>query len=358
MKILVLPNWQVKNSIDIDVLNQSSNYLEKNKMYWFFKYWNAENLIVDVIDISSCDLLMKIEKKYLKVYIIQAVKAFSSLRKYDLVVSHGSQSAFMLSVLRLFSFSRYPKHLLIDVGCLNGGSEDFIKIIITKIAQIKISGIITHSTEHIRYYKKYFKRLSKSAIFVPFGIDTDLFDKSKNQSKKEYILSFGYHSRDWSALIDAYRKSNINTKLIIITSELIKNIKDLNISIINAVDINTLRQMIDDAKYVVIPLVKKKYSHGQMSVLQSMAMGKAVITTNIGAINDYVEHGFNAHLYELGDVHDLTKAMCTLEENYEYIKKLETNAYKTVREKYTEEHMSKEIERYVLKVMFEEKSLL
>lgn len=62
MKILMLVNWKVKRSNEIPKDIQAPDYLVPNYKYWFFRYFEEKNIQIDVIDISSCRFLEKIEK--------------------------------------------------------------------------------------------------------------------------------------------------------------------------------------------------------------------------------------------------------------------------------------------------------
>jgi len=80
-----------------------------------------------------------------------------------------------------------------------------------------------------------------------------------------------------------------------------------------------------------------------MSVLQAMAFAKAVITTNIGAITDYVESEKNALLYPLNDSNYLTGQILRLENDALLRKKIGQQGLITVRDKFNEEKMGKSI---------------
>ena len=91
MKILMLVNWKVNklNKMKNDI--QPPDYIISNEKYWFYRYFKEE-VNVDVIDISSFKFLEYFEANKLHFYPIQAIKAISKMRKYDLIVSHGMPS--------------------------------------------------------------------------------------------------------------------------------------------------------------------------------------------------------------------------------------------------------------------------
>ena len=109
------------------------------------------------------------------------------------------------------------------------------------------------------------------------------------------------------------------------------------------VPINTLKELIPKAKFIVLPLVDLPYAHGQMTLLQSMAMGKAVIVSKVPSTVDYVNDGENALFVKLHDVDDMRSKIEFLLHNPHEIFRLGKNARKSVENKFTEKHMAEGI---------------
>lgn len=58
------------------------------------------------------------------------------------------------------------------------------------------------------------------------------------------------------------------------------------------------------------------YNEGMPVVLlEAMAYGLAIVTTNVGGIPDLIDHGVNGYLCEPGDISDITKRVIELLEN-------------------------------------------
>jgi len=351
MKVLFLPNWKViKSSSSIDEL-QSADWYNKENKYWFFKFWFQEDLDVKIVDVQSNRFFEVIEKRILRFYIVQAIRSLWYSRDVDIIISHGGQSALFLAIIRKIMRMKKAKHVLIDVGCINGGSDNIVKIFLSKWAVGKIDFFITHSSDHIEYYRKYFPEIVSKSKYIPFGVDVEFFASKERNEEKDYILSFGYHSRDWDLLIKAYSESSAQYKLLVAGCERPGHECVPNVEYLGRVRIDKLKELIERARFIILPLVEKKYSHGQMSVLQSMAMRKAVVTTDIGAINDYVIHDYNAYLCQLGDVKDMIAAINKLCVDQEYIKRIGFNAFESVKMMYNEGAMSKSIEGVVRNII-------
>lgn len=340
MKVLFLANWRInKFFVDRDDIQQPDKIVYNNK-YWFFRYW-PEDIKVDVID-CYIPFFHNIEKNLLHFYVVQALKAFPKLEKYDIIISHGAQSAIFLAFIRSLFGIKNPPHILIDVGCLNGGRSRQPELSLFQFAIKSISGLIYHASSQKAHYDKYFPSLAKMAFFVPFGVDTEFF-KPLNVRQEEYILSIGYKFRDWLTLISSYSQISIETSLKIVGPERLNTDLPRNVQILPYVPINILRELIAKAKFVVLPLVQLPYAHGQMTLLQSMAMGKAVIVTKVPSTIDYINDGEDALFVKLNDVVDMKNKIMYLINNPHEIVRLGKNARKTIENRFTEKHMAEGI---------------
>ena len=110
-----------------------------------------------------------------------------------------------------------------------------------------------------------------------------------------------------------------------------------NVDITGRVPINTLRENIARARFVVLPLPYYKYSYGQMSFLQSMAQGKSCIVTKTPSTHDYLTHNEDALLVRAFDKEDLAEKIMMLLHNDALNNIIAKNARETIENKYNEE---------------------
>lgn len=287
MKILFIPNWKIRQ-LDFDNNKiQAPDKIVANTPYWFFKYF-PNNIKLTIIDIGEYFLLSKIEKK-IKIYIIQPIKAFRIRNKYDVVISHGAQSGLLYELLCSFT-KRKPKHILFDIGGLNGAKYNKIESLIIKFILRKKPDIIIHSSKQKVLYEKLYPSLLPKVQFIPFGIDFEYFEKlSTPYIIGKYAISFGYYKRDYPTLLNAWNDHEIQAQLKII-GFVTKKTYYKKVSFISKLDFIDLVEMINNCKFVVIPLPEYNYSYGQMSILQSMALGKVVITMKTTSTIDYIKN--------------------------------------------------------------------
>ena len=346
MKILMLVNWKVRKYERIPEDIQAPDYIVPDEKYWFFRYF-PEDTQVDVIDISSFSFWEKFERNKLHFYIIQPIKALFRIRKYDIVLSHGMPSGIVLALFRRL-FKTRAKHIVFDIGSFNSAAETGKILKLNQFASKSIDGIIYHSSNQIEYYKKFYPWMVNKAKFIPFGTDLEYFkiDENENIKKEKFILAIGYNMRDYTTLIDAYMEIKTDVKLKIIGNKDIK-VTDNRIEICGPISKRKLNEQIQKAKFCVLPLEYKNFSFGQMTLLQQMYFGKAVITAKVPSVVDYVEDGKNVILYESKNKKDLQEKISDLLENEKLRSTIGNNARECVINNYNEKNMAEKIEKFI-----------
>ena len=88
-----------------------------------------------------------------------------------------------------------------------------------------------------------------------------------------------------------------------------------------------------------------------MTLLQQMALGKAVIAARVPSMIDYVEEDRTALCYTAGDAEELCRKMIWLFENGDAREQIEKNAAGYVKEQYNEKKMALQIEEYLKQIL-------
>ena len=165
----------------------------------------------------------------------------------------------------------------------------------------------------------------------------------KNNIKIEkYILTIGYKMRDIKTLLSAFKNINTDLKLRIIGVDNIE-CNDERVECIAPISKRELNYQIQKAEFCILPLVEKNYSYGQMTLLQQMYYGKAVITADVTSMKDYVENKETAILYEQQNVEDLQRKIEALIMDKELKRRIGLNARNSVMNKHNEKNMAKKI---------------
>lgn len=358
MKILMLVNWKVEYTDRQVEDKQPPDYVVKDQPYWFFRYFPKEsNIHVDVVDIHSFPWLERFEKNRIRFYIWQTLKVLPRLKKYDLVLSHGMQSGIVLCFFRrIFGKGSY-RHIVFDIGAFNSARESGRSLKLMQYASRSLDGVIYHTASQKSYYEKCHPWLLSKARFIPFGTDADFFapdEKMQGGADKKvpYILCAGYYKRDWDTLLAAYgqlrREKNAEmdesikkVRLRLIGNQNIRT--DIEgVEVLDQVSVSELKRQIQNALFCVLPLQQFNYSYGQMTLLQQMVLGKAVIVADVSSIQAYKGEG-NLLLYEPENAVELAACMSELFMDVDKREQVGRKARESVLKVYNERNMAKEI---------------
>ena len=66
---------------------------------------------------------------------------------------------------------------------------------------------------------------------------------------------------------------------------------------------DVLQSLVAESKCVILP--SEGYENGPYSVMEAMAKGRPIITSNLGGLPELVEDGFNGFIFESGNVSSL-----------------------------------------------------
>ena len=374
MKILMLVNWKIKYANSVPEGVQPPDYYVSSEKYWFFRYFKDQDVAVDVVDVSSFKWLENFELNKIRFYIWQTLRVLPKLRKYDLVISHGMQSGIALCLLRrIFEKGKY-KHIVFDIGAFNSAKEEGKALKLMQYASKSIDGVIYHTKSQVDYYKKCHPWLMDKCYYVPFGTDTEFFGNNKiagteNTSAKNarventiatdpYILCVGSNKRDWKTLVEAYRLTGQKYKLRLIgntDAEVLNMVKSANgesnnknIEILDRVSIEELKNQISNAKFCVLPLKYMNYSFGQMTLLQQMALKKAVIVADVPSVSEYLNNDWNVK-YIPENTASLRDKLEILMQDESLCNRLGDNASEAVMNRYNERIMAEKIEEIISK---------
>jgi glycosyltransferase involved in cell wall biosynthesis len=157
-------------------------------------------------------------------------------------------------------------------------------------------------------HERYGRRLQVEVVW--HAIDTDYWQPS-GRSPGDYIFSIGNDpGRDFDTLLEAL--DGLNMPTIIKTSdhrlERAKGMPHVRV-VRERIPFDALRELYDGARLVVIPLKESIHAGGVNSVLEAMAMGKALIVSRSSGIADYYSPGRSALEVPVGDSRALRRAI-------------------------------------------------
>ena len=206
-------------------------------------------------------------------------------------------------------------------------------------------------------------------VSIPNGIDVDKIQettynvdslKEKFNIPKDKIV-YGYIGRlielkGIIEVIDALSKKKDNFKdsvfLLVGSGDKEEEIKEL-IHKYNMEDMFVLTGYHDNV-YEIYPVIDifflpSKYEGLPMVILEAMAFGKAIVSTDVGSIPELLKNN-NGILVEQGDYDKFVSKLLYLKENKEDLKTLSSNAKKFIKDKYDVKNQSSNIEEIYKKI--------
>ena len=150
--------------------------------------------------------------------------------------------------------------------------------------------------------------------FVPFGVDTEAWRPEEGVRESLDVVSVGYDTmRDFELLADCARRNPAISVEIATSPECAASLRDVpaNLKIRIQMPIERLKSWIASAKIVILPVKENTYSGATTTLLQCMAMGKAVAVSRVGAIRDGYgfEDGVNLRWLEPGSADSVERVV-------------------------------------------------
>jgi len=336
--------WKVHRVPRFDPTIRHPNQVVTGEKFWFFKSWPPDT-IVDVVGIHEGSLWVPIENS-LRFY-VQFAKYYYRLRNYDLLVTHDAQSAFLFSFLRSATglFRDIP-HVLIDVGLPGsperlwpGLSRKLKYFLLRSTFNVKsVSLIIYHSRCQAEFYREALGFPSEKLAYVPFGVETDYFAPVDGLDGG-YAFAAGEY-RDYDPVLQAYRMWGDSLPPLRVRSALARPpALPRGIQWLPRASVSVFREETRRSKFVILPLPSTTRSVGLMTLLQSMALGKAVIVSKVPSVDGYVIDGENAVYYDPENPWDLAQKILRLARDTELVRRIGRAARRIVEEEFNVDRM-------------------
>lgn len=353
MRILFLPNWTVYQLAEDNPSLQAPDKYVKGESYWFFRYF-TQMPEVDIVDIHKGNILHILEVK-LKFYIWQSILAYRKQKKYDIIISHGAQSGVMLALLRCLFGKGRTKHIIFDIGGMNGARAKGFSTRLIQWAMKSNPYIICHSRNILKNLEGTYPWLLDRAVFIPFGIGTYQYTIRLGITTSRDIFVFGGKKRDVATVIASWRKivsdgADKGYRLLVVGDILRYDVQ-------SCISVGRLRydeyiEALEKAAFAILPLEDFSYSYGQMSLLGALALGKYVIASQAGGISDYYPFCSAVRTVPCSDPNAMRDAITHFIDNPSEITD-RTIPRNEVNSFFNEEDMAARIESFINRVMAE-----
>jgi glycosyltransferase involved in cell wall biosynthesis len=244
-----------------------------------------------------------------------AWSCFRERHRYDVIVTDGEQVGLPLALLCWFTRRRRFGHVMI--AHIMSVRKKALPFRLLRLGR-HIDTIIVYSSWQRRFVVDELRHPSEGVVLMPFMVDTKFFAPTSVQpSDGDLICTAGLELRDYPTLIEAAR--DLDVRVVIAAASNWSKRADTtqgrpmptNVEVCS-LDLFALRQLYADAAFVVMPLFDVTFQAGVTTILEAMAMGKAVVCSRTQGQTDVITDDVNGLYVEPGNVGELRSAIATL----------------------------------------------
>jgi glycosyltransferase involved in cell wall biosynthesis len=254
----------------------------------------------------------------LPVWMAQVLEAFVRRKKYDAILSWDARLGLAFAALMKLTGARVP-HMVMFSWISRPK-----KAMVLRFVHSHIDRMFVWSSFQRDFLLERMRIPPRKVVFCSGRVDQKFFRPMQRET--DMICSVGREMRDYVTLIRAIRDLDIPCHIAV---SVIPGVKDAWITEIeregalpphitvgnkNYAD---LRDLYARSKFVVTPLLPTDTDNGITSLLEAMAMGKAVICTKTEGQRDIVTDGVNGILVPPFDAAALRRAIDRLLEHPE-----------------------------------------
>jgi glycosyltransferase involved in cell wall biosynthesis len=179
----------------------------------------------------------------------------------------------------------------------------------------RCSAILAYSEREVADLTAWLRERGRSTdvSFVPFGVDTTALRPSDAAATRDVVSVGADPHRDHDLLLEVARALPSASFTLVAGRDGARALRDVPANVEVEVDIpfDAMRQRLDEARVVALPVRENTYSGATTVLLQAMALGKPVVVSRTSAIaSGYgLVDGENCRLVEPGDAAAFAKSV-------------------------------------------------
>ncbi|WP_432409986.1 glycosyltransferase family 4 protein [Rasiella sp. SM2506] len=190
------------------------------------------------------------------------------------------------------------------------------KIITNSTALQKLDGAIAVGANQVSFLKDWLQL--ENVVYIPHGVDTKFFCPNPSVKNKNSLLFVGQHLRDFKTFNTTIPEiatllSQLKVTVVIHPSYAHKIDTHEQLNILTNVDDEMLRTLYQEASVLYLPMLDSTACN---SILEAMACGLPIITSNVGGNAIYLKNTINLLIEpgnEEGYVQEATVVMQNLQ---------------------------------------------
>jgi glycosyltransferase involved in cell wall biosynthesis len=279
-----------------------------------------------------------------------AVAAARVLHRYDAVLSDGEHVGVPLAVLmRLLRIS--TPHVMIGHHITTAAKRPLIRAL---RSEAQVRRILVHSSRQMELAVRELGMPADRMALVPYCADTS-FWSPRPVAEERLIVAAGQEHRDYATLAVACQGLTAQVHIALGSlhspaahqrrlSSWPDNVR------VGFADHRTLRDLYARARVVAVPLVNTDFQAGVTTLLEAMAMGKAVVVTATAGQCDIVVDGETGITVPPGDAAALRAALERLLDSPAERERLGMAARRAVERDFTLERYAECLARHLLEL--------
>jgi glycosyltransferase involved in cell wall biosynthesis len=270
----------------------------------------AQRFNADLLDYTAARTISgrvgRVLEKIAGSNLVLAYACWKIRKSCQAIVTDGEQVGLPLAALLTFTPGKRPLHLMIVHVISETKKTVFLDVLRVQNA---IDRFITYSRWQQRFIEERWKINRNRVLWTPFMVDHEFFAPGKvvpSPGARRQICAVGLERRDYETLLRAVEDIDVHV-VIAAASPWAKHAEGVtttkipsNVTVRKFTQYD-LRQLYADSSFLVMPLENVKFQAGVTAILEGMAMGKAVICSQVPGQTDVVVDGENGRYVPPGD---------------------------------------------------------
>lgn len=349
MKILTLISTGL-NRPDLKTLMQEEAADKLPRISLYQRELNSD--LLDERFLKNIPRWRKLLYKPLPIQIQQIIEAYLICHKYDVVVTWAERLGYPFALLLKITGRRIP-HITLNSWISNPKKAQLLKLTVSHIDKILLWSSVqkNYAINHLKIPEtkiEFIRKFADQKFFRPIERETDT------------ICAVGSEMRDYPTLVEALRGTNIPCHIatgwtrgkLYDTVKALYNIENIPNNItIGMKNYSELRELYARSRFVVVPILPTDTDNGLTCILESMAMGKAVICSKTIGQVDIIQDGITGIFVPPKDPQALRSAILYLWNNPDIAKKMGLAGRKYLEQHHTLEQFIESVKMIVEKVV-------
>jgi glycosyltransferase involved in cell wall biosynthesis len=316
MKTLLLIPSIIKNDIEAEVAADRHPTMDYHALAAVLRDHYGRQ--VDFLDYAAVDCetapVVRLAAKIGGRDAALAAMAFRRRHDYTAIFSNGENVGLPLALL-LGALSGTPSHVTIGHRLSTRKKQVFFRLL---KAQRRLDQIFVYAQSQYDWGIDCLGIASEKLSLIPFHADDHFYRPLSTPVNPDQICSAGLEWRDYPTLIEAVAAMpDLSVKLAAASPWSKHEDQTAGRTLPPNVDARRynyadLRTLYAESSFVVVPLRETDFQAGVTTILEAMAMGKAVITTRTTGQTDVITDGVNGLTVAPADVAGWQKAITRL----------------------------------------------